>query len=280
VCGPVPARPNIVLNSAIVSRFRILEWGAGDLPPLVCLHRARGHARRFERLARMVDGHRRVIAYDLRGHGRSPWSGPHTVHQHSLDLAEVLDAAGVEQATLLGDGFGCRVALHHTAAHGERVTGLVLLDPPLAPDPGRMLALADGERSARAFASADAALATWAGYAGLEHAPHFLLEEDVAEHLVVDQDGRLRFRYSHEAARAALEAMAEPAGSLKEIVCPVLIVRGERSELLSAADVERAALELRRCRVATVPGGHAPLWDALAEAGAHVKGFVATRSRA
>jgi lipase len=264
-----------------VSRFRILEWGAADLPPLICLHRARGHARRFERLARMVDRHRRVIAYDLRGHGRSPWSGPHTIHQHSLDLAEVLDAAGVEHATLVGDGFGCRVALHHTAAHGERVTGLVLLDPPLRPDPERMLALAAAERSAPAFASADAALESWAGYAGLEHVPRFLLEEDVAEHLVVDQDGRLRFRHSNAAAAAALEAMAEPAGSLKEIVCPVLIVRGERSEVLSPADVERALLELRRCRVATVPGGHAPLWDALAEAGAHVKGFVASsRSRA
>jgi lipase len=263
-----------------VSRFRILEWGAGDLPPLVCLHDARGHARRLERLARMVDRHRRVVAYDLRGHGRSPWSGPHTIHQHSLDLAEVLDAAGVEHATLLGEGFGARVALHHTATHGERVTGLVLLDPPLAPDPDLMLDLAEAERRAPAFPSADAALATWAGYTGLEHAPRFLLEEDVAEHLVVDQDGRLRFRYSRDAAAAAFDAMAEPAGSLKEIVCPVLIVRGERSPLLSAAEVERAALELRRCRVATVPGGHALLWDALAEAGAHVKGFVVTRSRA
>ena len=28
----------------------------------------------------------RVIAYDLRGHGRSPWSGPHTIEQHVDDL--------------------------------------------------------------------------------------------------------------------------------------------------------------------------------------------------
>jgi lipase len=263
-----------------VSRFHILVWGAGDLPPLVCVHRARAHARRFERLARTLTDRRRVVAYDLRGHGRSPWSGPHTLHQHSLDLGEVLDAAGVEQATLLGDGFGCRVALQYTAAHGDRVTSLILLDPPLAPPPDRVHALARAERGGRVFASADAALATWPGYAGLEHTPGFLLEEDVAEHLVVDQDGRLRFRYSHDAAAAALEAIAEPVGSLKEIVCPVLIVRGDRSELLSAADVERAATELRRCRVAVVPGGHVPLWDAFAEAGAHVKGFVAAPSRA
>ena len=55
-----------------------------------------------------------------------------------------------------------------------------------------------------------------------DHTPRALIEEDVAEHLVVDQDGRLRFRYSHDAAAAALEAMAEPAEGLKEVVCPVL----------------------------------------------------------
>ncbi len=263
-----------------MSRFHILAWGADDLPPVVCVHRARAHARRFERLARMLSGHRRVIAYDLRGHGRSPWSGPHSIPQHALDLAEVLDAADIDQAMLVGDGFGCRVALEYTAGHGERVTGLALLDPPLSPPPDRILALAEAERAGGVFVSADAAIDGWPGYAGRLHTPRVLVEEDVAEHLVVDNDGRLRFRYSHAAAAAALESLAEPVGSLKEIVCPVLIVRGDRSDLLSAADAERAAAELRRCRVEVVPGGHVPLWDALAETGAHVKSFVAARTRA
>jgi pimeloyl-ACP methyl ester carboxylesterase len=61
----------------------------------------------------------------------------------------------------------------------------------------------------------------------------------------------------------------------------VLLIRGERSDLLTAADAERAAAELRRCRVEVVPGGHVPLWDALAETGALVRSFVAAqRTRA
>src|SRR6478672_3378045 len=174
----------------------------------------------------MLRGHRRVIAYDLRGHGRSPWSGPHTLHQHVLDLDEVLEEAGVDQTALVGDGFGGRVAAEYAAAHGERVTALSLLDPPLSPDPRRMLALADSERHGQVFTSADAAIAAFTGYAGLLHTPRVLVEEDVAEHLVVDQDGRLRFRYSHDAAAAALAALAAPAECLKEVVCPVLLVRG------------------------------------------------------
>jgi lipase len=263
-----------------VSRFHILEWGSGDLPPVVCVHRARAHARRFERLARMLAGRRRVIAYDLRGHGRSPWSGPHTLHQHTLDLDEVLEAAGVDQTALIGDGFGSRVALEYAAAHGERVTALSLLDPPLWPRLEQVIALAGSERHGQVYASADAAIASWPGYAGLHHTPRALVEEDVAEHLVVDQDGRLRFRYSHDAAAAALEALGTPVENLKEVVCPVLLIRGERSDLLSATEAELAATELRRCRVEVVPGGHVPLWDALAETGALVKDFMVVRTRA
>ncbi len=264
-----------------MNRFHTLAWGAGDLPPVVCLHRARGHARRFERLARMMTDERRVIAYDLRGHGRSPWSGPHTLSQHTADLDEVLEEIGAGQVVLAGDGFGCRVALSYAAAHGGRVTALALLDPPLRPDREHVLALAAAERRAKVYVNADVAIADWPGYAGLRHTPRVLIEEDVAQHLVVDQDGRLRFRYSHDAAAAALEAMAEPAEGLKEIVCPALIVRGERSDMLSAADAEWAAGELRRCRLEVVPGGHVPLWDALAESGALVRSFVAAqRARA
>jgi pimeloyl-ACP methyl ester carboxylesterase len=58
------------------------------------------------------------------------------------------------------------------------------------------------------------------------------------------------------------------------VVCPVLIVRGETSEMLTEADAEQAAEELRRCRLETVPGGHCLLWDALAETSALVRDFV------
>src|SRR5437588_608897 len=123
----------------------------------------------------MMTASRRVIAYDLRGHGRSPWSGPHSIAQHAADLDEVLDVVGA------------------------------------------------------------------------------------------GPDGLFRFRYSGDAAAAALEEMAEPAAGLKEIGCPVLLVRASRSDLLLEQDMQQAAAELRRCRLASVPGGCVPLFDALAE---------------
>jgi lipase len=262
-----------------VTRFHILVWGPRDAPAVVCIHRERAHARRFGRLGRMLADRRRVVAYDLRGHSRSPWSGPHTVAQHVADLDEVLDAAAVDQVAIVGDGFGGRIALEYAAGHGERVTAMALLDPPLAPDRGRMLDLADAERRGDTYAGVADAVARWPGFAGLVHTPRALIEEELADHLVAEQDGRFRFRYSHAAAAAALEAMAEPAQRLKEVVCPVLLVRGASSGVFGEADARRAAAELRRCRLETVPGGEVPLWDALAEAGALVKHFVAAPTR-
>ena len=107
---------------ASMSSFRILRWGSEELPPVVCLHDLRGHARRFERLARMLEPGRMVVAYDLRGHGRSPWSGPHTMLQHIDDLTLVLEQCSIDQTGLIGDGFGARLAIEYAISLARLVT--------------------------------------------------------------------------------------------------------------------------------------------------------------
>lgn len=259
--------------------FHILTWGSEEQPPLVCLHAERGHARRFERLARMLRDRMRVIAYDMRGHGRSPWAGDQSLAAHADDVGEVMEACGVEQAAILGESFGARVAIELAAAHGDRVTALVLLDPPLYPRfPPPDEAEAQGQTGA--FVSVDDAVERLRAEAGLVHTPRALLEEEMAEHLVADEDGRFRLRYSRQAVAGAMDGLIFSPPRLKEIVCPTLIVRAEESKVLSAEDVERAAAELRRCQLAVVPGSHAVLWDALAETGALVRDFVTERIRA
>jgi pimeloyl-ACP methyl ester carboxylesterase len=264
----------------VATGFHILTWGSDDQAPIICLHAERGHARRFERLARMLRDRMWVVAYDLRGHGRSPWSGDQTLPAHADDLAEVMETCGIAQSAILGDSFGARVALEFAAAHGDRVTALILLDPPLFPLYPTIEELETSTPPAGAFANVDDAIEQIRGEAGLVHTPRALLEEEMAEHLVADEDGRFRLRYSREAAARAAEGLFQSPPKLKEIVCPTLIVRAEGSRTLGAEGAERAAAELRRCRIAVVPGSHAVLWDALAETGALVRDFVTERIRA
>ncbi|MGH3033109.1 MAG: alpha/beta fold hydrolase, partial [Gaiellaceae bacterium] len=64
-------------------RLHVHEWGDASAAPLVCLHGVGGHGRRFRKLAeeRLAAGHR-VLAPDLRGHGRSGHDEPWTLEAH------------------------------------------------------------------------------------------------------------------------------------------------------------------------------------------------------
>jgi pimeloyl-ACP methyl ester carboxylesterase len=225
-----------------MTAFRILRWGSDELPPAVCLHDVRGHARRFERVARMLERGRLVVAYDLRGHGRSPWSGPHTIEQHADDLHEVLVACGIDQAGLIGDGFGARVAIAYAVRNQERINSLTLLEPPLAPSPEAMLEAARVERDG-------------GGYAGVDEAIDRRRQED------------------------GLEAAAHPETRLADVLCPTMLIHGHESRWLTDGDVEAAFDAVRRLRVEEVPGGHVVLWDAMAETSALVRDFLVAKDR-
>ena len=208
------------VESCAVTRFRVLKWGADDLPAVVCVHTTGGHARRFERLARMLEPNRRVVAHDLRGHGRSPWSGPQTPAQHVADLDHVLDASGVDQVTIIGHGLGARIAVEHACEYGERATALVLLDPLILTPATTLLLLAERERGRGGFATISDAIEAERSESGLMHTPNALLEEEMAEHLVAGEDGLYRYRYSREAAASALSHAAESPPDLRAVVCP------------------------------------------------------------
>jgi lipase len=230
-------------------------------------------------MARSLEEGRHVVAYDLRGHGRSPWSGPNTMEQHVADLAEVMDSCDIDQAGLIGESFGARIALEFSVAHQERINSLTLLDPPLGGSARRWIEEADAERRGGSYPTLDDAIEERRLVSGLIHTPRALLEEEMAEHLVADDDGEYRYRYSREAAAAALESLAGPRTDLHEVLCPTLLIRGELSETFTEEDLERASDELRRVRVETVPGGHTVLWDALAETSAHVKDFLVAKRK-
>jgi pimeloyl-ACP methyl ester carboxylesterase len=80
----------------------------------------------------------RVIAYDARGHGSSsPAPRREYGYKHlSVDLAAVLDRAGVERAILVGASMGAHTALRFALAHPGRVAALALITPAFLPSGG------------------------------------------------------------------------------------------------------------------------------------------------
>src|SRR5690349_19639568 len=81
------------------------------------------------------DGHR-VIAYDARAHGRSSpaLDGDYAYTALAADLLAVLDAAGIERATLAGASMGAHTIAAFALAHPERVASIVLITPAFDPE--------------------------------------------------------------------------------------------------------------------------------------------------
>jgi pimeloyl-ACP methyl ester carboxylesterase len=71
----------------------------------------------------------RFLRCDLRGFGMSDWQPPHLDFEHMVaDLAEVIDAAGVDTCDLLGLTHGGTIAMAYAARHPERVRKLVVVN--------------------------------------------------------------------------------------------------------------------------------------------------------
>jgi pimeloyl-ACP methyl ester carboxylesterase len=75
----------------------------------------------------------RVLAPDMRGYGET--DAPEAVEEYNVvtlvaDMVGVLDALGIEQATMVGHDWGAPVAAHSVLLHPERFNGLILLSVP------------------------------------------------------------------------------------------------------------------------------------------------------
>ena len=241
--------------------LHVHEWGDPAAPPVLCLHGVMAHGGRFRRLAEERLTHFRVLAPDLRGHGRSGWEPPWTIAQHVEDLRETLEAAGVERATVIGHSFGGRLTLELTAVGlAERI---VLLDPVVWVPPAIMLERAEQARHDRSFANEDEARAERAELSPL--APRESIDEEFREHLVQGEDGRLRFRYSQAAVVAALGELSQRPPDWELLQVPALLVVGADTDVTVPAVVEALRTELAGLEVVTVPGRHVVLWDAYEE---------------
>nr|MDT0660302.1 alpha/beta hydrolase [Micromonospora sp. DSM 115978] len=97
------------------------EAGTGDV--VVFLHAGIAD-RRMWRGQVALAGRFRLIALDLRGYGESDL--PSTPFAHHDDVVGLLDALGIDRATLVGCSFGGSVAIDTALAHPDRVAALAL----------------------------------------------------------------------------------------------------------------------------------------------------------
>lgn len=226
-----------------VSDLKIHRFGPADGTPVLALHGLTGHGGRWRHLA---EGHLprvRMIAPDLRGHGRSTWSPPWGIADHVDSLVEVLDAEVSEPVVLVGHSYGGAIAVHLAARVPDRVRALVLLDPAMGLDPARMLEVADltvryPDYTDAAEARSEKVHGAWADVAD------DVLDEEMAEHLIELGNGRVGWRYAVPAVVASWGELARPA-ALPPAGTPTVLVQAMRVQPSYVTPAFRAALTER-----------------------------------
>jgi lipase len=245
------------------------EFGPPDGVPLLALHGVTGHGGRWRELAESRLPGFRVIAPDLRGHGRSSPLPPWTLEQHAADLLAVIDEYQLDAVPVLGHSFGAAVALHLLRLAPGRASRLVLLDPVIGVSPD--LALDRASLRQRLFT--DRRQAWEAQRYDWPSATDTAVTEEITQHLE-QVEGGWRFRYREPAAATAWSEMTR-AAVLPGPGTPTMVVRATREQYVSPAFVKGCHLALGSdFELANVDCGHMIYLERPDETGELINRFV------
>jgi lipase len=211
---------------------------AGDTVVLA-VHGLTGHGLRWRPLAVDLLADVPILAPDLRGHGRSPWTPPWSLEQHVRDLQATI--AGCAKVLLVGHSFGGALSLFLAAAAPQQVVGLILLDPAIALDPDALLEVAEAtvahpDYTDAAEARSDKVHGAWGDVAAE------VLEEELSEHLVALPNGRCGWRISTPAIAAEFGELARDF-VLPPAHLPTVLVQAMRVQPPYVTPALRSALQ-------------------------------------
>ena len=101
---------------------------AGDGAPVILLHGLFGSSDNLGSLARALSEDRRVIAADMRNHGRSPHTDRMDYPAMAADVIRLMDQQSIERAPVFGHSMGGQAAMQLALDHPDRVERLIVGD--------------------------------------------------------------------------------------------------------------------------------------------------------
>jgi acyl transferase domain-containing protein/pimeloyl-ACP methyl ester carboxylesterase len=250
----------------------LCSWGPRNGPALLIVHGVLDHAGAWDAVAASLAARGyRVVAPDLRGHGRSAHLGAGASY-HFIDFVADLDALASRFASpcmLVGHSMGAAVATAWAAARPSRVRALVLIEPPFPAQPD--VGVSDGLRvhldavSESAphpvFAIEDAAVQALQRAhprmrAEVARAMVGRLTEECSGGIRWRWDARLRTRAGIGYSGAGSIGTATYLAMLRGLSSPLTLVYGENSEMLRRSDVDAVMRAAPEARAIWLDGGH------------------------
>jgi len=228
------------------TRIAYFEWGPESASQVVlCVHGLTRNARDFDFLARrLASKGMRVIAPDLPGRGRSDWvrvAAAYATPLYLAAMAAVIARSGAESVDWIGTSLGGHVGMEMAALAGAPIRRLVLNDFGARVGGVALQRISTYMRVKRRFASVDELEAHLRSI----HEPFGHLTDaqwrHMAEHSAVKTgEGDYRQHYDPDIGRAfSWPLMVDIVlwNVWDQVSCPVLVLRGEDSDLLHASTV-------------------------------------------
>ncbi|MEO8175091.1 MAG: alpha/beta hydrolase [Sphingomicrobium sp.] len=245
--------------------------GPSDRPPIVCLPGLTRNSRDFADLADRYAGRFRVIAPDFRGRGmseRDPQPERYVPPTYAADVLQLLDELEIDRAVFVGTSLGGLVTMLIAATQPQRIAAAILNDVGPEIDQsgidrirsyvGRAMHFRDWDEAAEYISGVSRGLPVSNSHDDWVRAARRVGKEE-GDGIIFDYDMAIAAQFKPPAETAAFDMwpLFRPLGQV-----PLLIVRGEESDLLS---VETAAAMIEaapNARLVTIPGvGHAPSLD-------------------
>ncbi|MEE1655055.1 alpha/beta hydrolase [Microvirga sp. CF3062] len=255
---------------------RDYDPGTAGALPVVCLSGLTRSSEDFHDLAvalsRDAARPRRVLSLDYRGRGRSEWDQDwrnYDVKIELNDVLQVLTAAGIEKVVFVGTSRGGLITMALSAVRPTLIAGAVLNDIGPVIEARGLMRIRGYVGKLPTPSTMDEAVQILRQMSGSEF-PAFTDEQWQALARVTwhESEGQFILNYDPNLMKT-LEA-ADPEAPLPDLwplfeglkPFPLLVIRGEHSDLLSAETVQTMQARHSRLTAITVPGqGHAPALD-------------------
>ncbi len=258
----------IFYDSADGLRLYARHRARGDvsLLPVLCLPGLTRNSRDFETIS--LD--RTVIAPDFRGRGLSHYAADPATYRPDVELADtiaLMDHLNIDRAAIIGTSRGGIVAMLMAKFHPARVAGVLLNDIGCVLEPEGLLRIRSYLGVAVNFTSwNDAAQSLKASNSGfksmsddewLAFARRIFKSENGLPKLNYDADLAHNFASVEDITAGRVPQLWEIFTALQNV--PSAILRGENSDLLSAATVAEMQRQNPGLEATTVANrGHAP----------------------
>ena len=269
--GPVASARHqdgyLVVRDGLKLHYRDYPGPVGK-PPLLCLHGLTRNSRDFAELAERYSPRFRVLALDFRGRALSdydPLPMRYTPLTYAADVIELLDWLRIDEAVFVGTSLGGLVTMTVAAMAPQRIHAAILNDV------GPQLSNVGLDRI-KSYVGHGLRFRTWDEAAEAiannnRHVPASYVHEDwvqMARRVCREDNGEIRFDYDMAIALPFETSGPTPTIDMWPLFDalarkPLLVLRGEISDLLSAEALEKMQAAAPNMKSATVSGvGHAP----------------------